>query len=200
MVRNLKNLKNVIAEDGREVNLRGHRVAVFAGSFDPFTVGHWDLVKRAATMFDSLYVVVAQNASKKNMFDAETRKAMVEDAVSGIPNVSVAVHDGLTVDFMKSVGARYLVRGIRNASDLDMEQAVAWNNKVIYGSADIETVFLMSAQEHLAVSSSVVRELLKCGCGKEKSLAERKNLLSKFVPKDIVRMLLIAFRKNYETI
>ena len=200
MVRNLKNLKNVIAEDGREVNLRGHRVAVFAGSFDPFTVGHLDLVKRAATMFDSLYVVVAQNASKKNMFDAETRKAMVEDAVSGIPNVSVAVHDGLTVDFMKSVGARYLVRGIRNASDLDMEQAVAWNNKVIYGSDDIETVFLMSAQEHLAVSSSVVRELLKCGCGKEKSLAERKNLLSKFVPKDIVRMLLIAFRKNYETI
>lgn len=200
MVRNLKNLKNVIAEDGREVNLRGHRVAVFAGSFDPFTVGHLDLVKRAATMFDSLYVVVAQNASKKNMFDAETRKAMVEEAVSGIPNVSVAVHDGLTVDFMKSVGARYLVRGIRNASDLDMEQAVAWNNKVIYGSADIETVFLMSAQEHLAVSSSVVRELLKCGCGKEKSLAERKNLLSKFVPKDIVRMLLIAFRKNYETI
>ena len=200
MVRNLKKLKNAIAEDGREVNLRGHRVAVFVGSFDPFTVGHLDLVKRAATMFDSLYVVVAQNASKKNMFDAETRKAMVEEAVSGIPNVSVAVHDGLTVDFMKFVGARYLVRGIRNASDLDMEQAVAWNNKVIYGSDDIETVFLMSAQEHLAVSSSVVRELLKCGCGKEKSLAERKNLLSKFVPKDIVRMLLIAFRKNYETI
>ncbi|MBR2091448.1 MAG: pantetheine-phosphate adenylyltransferase [Fibrobacter sp.] len=200
MVRNLKTLKNAIAENGREVNLRGHRMAVFAGSFDPFTVGHLDLVKRAATMFDSLYVVVAQNASKKNMFDAETRKAMVEEAVSGIPNVSVAVHDGLTVDFMKSVGARYLVRGIRNASDLDMEQAVAWNNKVIYGSDDIETVFLMSAQEHLAVSSSVVRELLKCGCGKEKSLAERKNLLSKFVPKNIVRMLLIAFRKNYETI
>ena len=200
MVRNLKTLKNAVAENGREVNLRGHRVAVFAGSFDPFTVGHLDLVKRAATMFDSLYVVVAQNASKKNMLDAETRKAMVEEAVSGIPNVSVAVHDGLTVDFMKSVGARYLVRGIRNASDLDMEQAVAWNNKVIYGSDDIETVFLMSAQEHLAVSSSVVRELLKCGCGKEKSLAERKNLLSKFVPKDIVRMLLIAFRKNYETI
>ena len=200
MVRNLKTLKNAIAENGREVNLRGHRVAVFAGSFDPFTVGHLDLVKRAATMFDSLYVVVAQNASKKNMFDAETRKAMVEEAVSGIANVAVAVHDGLTVDFMKSVGARYLVRGIRNASDLDMEQAVAWNNKVIYGSDDIETVFLMSAQEHLAVSSSVVRELLKCGCGKEKSLAERKNLLSKFVPKNIVRMLLIAFRKNYETI
>ena len=198
MVRNLNTLKNAVAENERDVNRRGLRVAVFAGSFDPITVGHLDLVKRAAMMFDSLFVVVAQNASKKNMFDAETRKTMVEEAVSGIPNVSVAVHDGLTVDFMKSVNARYLVRGIRNASDLDAEQAVAWNNKVIYGVGDIETVFLMSAQEHLAVSSSLVRELLKCG--KEKSLAERKNLLSKFVPKNIVRMLLIAYRKTYETL
>ncbi len=198
MVRNLKKHKNAVAENERDVNRRGLRVAVFAGSFDPITVGHLDLVKRAAMMFDSLFVVVAQNASKKNMFDAETRKAMVEEAVSGIPNVSVAVHDGLTVDFMKSVNARYLVRGIRNASDLDAEQAVAWNNKVIYGVGDIETVFLMSAQEHLAVSSSLVRELIKCG--KEKSLAERKNLLSKFVPKNIVRMLLIAYRKTYETL
>ena len=198
MVRNLKKHKNAVADNERDVNRRGLRVAVFAGSFDPITVGHLDLVKRAAKMFDSLFVVVAQNASKKNMFDAETRKAMVEEAVSGIPNVSVAVHDGLTVDFMKSVNARYLVRGIRNASDLDAEQAVAWNNKVIYGVGDIETVFLMSAQEHLAVSSSLVRELLKCG--KQKSLAERKNLLSKFVPKNIVRMLLIAYRKTYETL
>ena len=194
----MNTLKNAVAENERDVNRRGLRVAVFAGSFDPITVGHLDLVKRAAMMFDSLFVVVAQNASKKNMFDAETRKTMVEEAVSGIPNVSVAVHDGLTVDFMKSVNARYLVRGIRNASDLDAEQAVAWNNKVIYGVGDIETVFLMSAQEHLAVSSSLVRELLKCG--KQKSLAERKNLLSKFVPKNIVRMLLIAYRKTYETL
>ena len=198
MVRNLNTHKNAVAENERDVNRRGLRVAVFVGSFDPITIGHLDLVKRAAMMFDSLFVVVAQNASKKNMFDAETRKAMVEVAVSGIPNVSVAVHDGLTVDFMKSVNARYLVRGIRNASDLDAEQAVAWNNRVIYGVGDIETVFLMSAQEHLAVSSSLVRELLKCG--KEKSLAERKNLLSKFVPKNIVRMLLIAYRKTYETL
>jgi len=191
--------KNCVSlEASNNAGCRESCVAVFAGSFDPFTIGHLDIVKRAAKMFDTLFVVVAQNASKKNMFDAETRCEMVEEAVSGIPNVSVAVHDGLTVDFMKSVGARYLVRGIRNASDLDAEQAVAWNNKVLYD--EVETVFLMSAQEHLAVSSSVVRELLKCGCGKEKSLAERKNLLSKFVPKDIVRMLLIAFRKNYETI
>lgn len=177
---------------------RESRVAVFAGSFDPFTIGHLDIVKRAAKMFDTLFVVVAQNASKKNMFDAKTRCEMVEASVSEIPNVRVAVHDGLTVDFMKSVGAHYLVRGIRNASDLDAEQAVAWNNKVLYDG--VETVFLMSAQEHLAVSSSVVRELLKCGCGKEIPHAERNAILSKFVPKNMVRLLLINFRKTYETI
>lgn len=172
------------------------RVAVFAGSFDPFTVGHLDLVKRAAELYDSLIVLVAQNASKKNLFNAETRKAMVEMAVSGISNASIALHEGLTVDFMKSVGARYLVRGIRNASDLDAEQAVAWNNKVLCN--DVETVLLFSAQEHLAVSSSVVRELLKCGAAK--SDAEQRAILSKYVPRNIVSMILKEFRKVYETV
>jgi len=193
MVWNSKAQKKSIVEDGC-----GRRVAVFAGSFDPFTVGHLDLVKRAAMMFDSLFVVVAQNASKKNLFDAETRAAMVEEAVSEIPNVSVAVHGGLTVDFMKTVGAHYLVRGIRNSSDLDAEQAVAWNNKVIYGNGDVETVLLLSAQEHLVVSSTLVRELLKCGAAK--SASEQKSLISKYVPKNMVSMLLKEFRKNYEAI
>ena len=193
MVWNSKAQKKSIVEDGC-----GRRVAVFAGSFDPFTVGHLDLVKRAAMMFDSLFVVVAQNASKKNLFDAETRAAMVEEAVSEIPNVSVAVHGGLTVDFMKTVGAHYLVRGIRNSSDLDAEQAVAWNNKVIYGDGDVETVLLLSAQEHLVVSSTLVRELLKCGAAK--SASEQKSLISKYVPKNMVSMLLKEFRKNYEAI
>lgn len=169
------------------------RVAVFAGSFDPFTIGHLDLVQRAAGLFDILFVVVAQNASKKNMFDAETRAALVEKAVETIPNVRVAVHDGLTVDFMKTVGARYLVRGIRNASDLDAEQAVAWNNKAL--NPDIETVFLMSAQEHLVVSSTVVRELLKCGVENVTNASGRKDILLHFVPKNIIPMLLKLYRK-----
>lgn len=186
-----KKQNRIVLEAGREC-----RVAVFAGSFDPFTVGHLDLVKRAAGMFDSLIVLVAQNANKKNLFDASVRKTMVEAAVSEIPNVKVAVYGGLTVDFMKSVGARYLVRGIRNASDLDAEQAVAWNNKVLYG--DVETVFLLSAQEHLVVSSSLVRELLQCGRGKDG--VEQKSILSKFVPKKMISMLLKEFRKVYETV
>lgn len=180
-------------EAGRE-----SRVAVFAGSFDPFTVGHYDLVKRAAGLFDSLTVVVAQNANKKNLFDAETRKAMVEAAVSDIPNVKVTVYGGLTVDFMKSEGAHYLVRGIRNAADLDAEQAVAWNNKVIYGVGEIETVLLLSAQEHLVVSSTLVRELLKCGANK--NATEQISLISKYVPENMVSMLLKEFRKVYEAV
>ncbi len=195
MVWKSKMQKSVVKDVCSEKNGE-RRVAVFAGSFDPFTVGHFDLVKRAAGIFDSLIVLVAQNASKKNLFDAETRKAMVEVAVSGIPNVSVAVHGGLTVDFMKNAGARYLVRGIRGAADLDAEQAVAWNNKVLCN--DVETVLLFSAQEHLAVSSSLVRELLKCGAAK--SDAEQKAILSKYVPKAMISKLLKEFRKVYETV
>ena len=150
--------------------------AVFAGSFDPFTLGHLDVVRRAAGLFDTLWVLVAQNSSKRNMFSAEQRKRLVEMAVQGIPNVKVSAFEGLTVDFMQQVGAQYLVRGIRNSADLDFEQSVAWNNKTLAGA---ESVFLLSAPEHLSVSSSVVRELLVSG-------VKKAAVLSKFVPKSII--------------
>ena len=110
----------------------------------------------------------------------------------------VKVHSGLTVDFMKSVGAHYLVRGIRNSADLEAEQAAAWNNKVIYGKGGVETVLLLSAQEHLVVSSTLVRELLKCGANR--SATEQKSLISKYVPKNMVSMLLKEYRKVYEAV
>ena len=199
MVLNSKTQKKTVVEDGRGAKSCERRVAVFAGSFDPFTVGHMDIVRRASNIFDELWVLLAVNASKKYLFDVATRVEMVRTAVAAIPNVKVDCFDGLTVNFMKTVGARYLVRGIRNASDLDAEQAVAWNNKAIYGgSGEIETVLLLSAQEHLVVSSTLVRELLKCGTAK--SAAEQKTLLSKFVPKNMVSMLLKEFRKIYETV
>lgn len=154
-----------------------NKIAVFAGSFDPFTLGHLDVVRRASALFDTLWVLVAQNSSKRNLFSAEERKSFVEKAVKELPNVQVASFEGLTVDYMKQVGARYLVRGIRNSSDLDFEQTVAWNNKALFG--DAESVFLLSAPEHLSVSSSVVRELLANG-------VKDAALLSKFVPEIII--------------
>jgi pantetheine-phosphate adenylyltransferase len=137
------------------------KIAVFAGSFDPFTLGHLDIVRRAASLFDELYVLLAVNASKKYYFDEATRAEMVRRAVAPFPNVKVDCYDGLTVDFAKRVGAKFLVRGIRGAADVEYEQTVAWNNKILY--PECETVFLSSAPEHLMVSSSVVRELLKAG-------------------------------------
>lgn len=153
------------------------RIAVFAGSFDPFTLGHLDVVRRASCLFDSLWILVAQNSAKKNMFSAEERKSIVEKSVAGLSNVKVDIFEGLTVDFMKQVQASYLVRGVRNAADLNFEQTVAWNNKALHG--EVETVLLLSAPEHLAISSSVVRELLLNG-------VRDCATLSKFVSPEIV--------------
>jgi pantetheine-phosphate adenylyltransferase len=161
------------------------KIAVFAGSFDPFTVGHLDIVKRASALFDGLYVLLAVNASKKYLFDEATRIDMVQKAVAQFSNVKVDCFDGLTVDFAKRVGAKYLVRGIRNAADVDYEQTVAWNNRVL--CPECETVFLSSAPEHLMVSSTVVRELLKAGIARDE---EGHKQLAKYVPEVIVSLLL----------
>ena len=160
------------------------KIAVFAGSFDPFTLGHLDIVRRAASLFDELYVLLAVNASKKYYFDEATRAEMVRKAVADIPNVKVDVYDGLTVNFMKRVGAKFLVRGIRGASDVEYEQTVAWNNKILY--PECETVFLSSAPEHLMVSSTVVRELLKAGIAND---GEGRAKLAKYVPADAIPLL-----------
>ena len=153
------------------------KIAVFAGSFDPFTLGHLDIVKRAAALFDELYVLLAVNASKKYLLSESARIEIVKKSVENIPNVKVESFDGLTVEFMKRVGAKFLVRGIRGSADVEYEQSVAWNNKVLYPES--ETIFLSSAPEHLNVSSTVVRELLKVGVAKG---ADGKKILAKYVP------------------
>ncbi|MDY6264489.1 MAG: pantetheine-phosphate adenylyltransferase [Fibrobacter sp.] len=163
------------------------KIAVFAGSFDPFTLGHLDIVRRAAALFDELYVLLAVNASKKYMFSESARIEMIRKAVAGVPNVKVESFDGLTVEFMKRIGAKFLVRGIRGSADVEYEQSVAWNNKVLY--PECETVFLSSAPEHLMVSSTVVRELLKVGiAGSE----EGRTKLAKYVHEDVLPLLITS--------
>ena len=153
------------------------KIAVFAGSFDPFTLGQLDIVKRASALFDELWVVIFENTSKKYMYDEGTRMQMIQKAVKGLKNVKVDCAAGLTVDYMKMVKATYLVRGIRGAADVEYEQSIAWNNKVLY--PECETIFLSSSPEHLNVSSTVVRELLKVGVAKG---ADGKKILAKYVP------------------
>ena len=110
---------------------------------------------------------------------------MVRKAVTEIPNVKVDAFDGLTVDFMKRVGAKFLVRGIRSSADVEYEQMVAWNNQALY--PECETVFLSSAPEHLMVSSTVVRELLKAGIAADEV---GKAKLAKYVPAVVVENIL----------
>lgn len=167
-----------------EKNVATSRVAVFAGSFDPFTLGHLDIAERACKLFDELWILLAVNTSKKYMLAGDCRESLVREAVAYLPNVKVASYEGLTVDFMKSVGAQFLVRGIRNGMDLDFEQSVSWNNKVLY--PDCETVLLSSKQEHLAISSTVVREIVKCGIA---DTAEGVETLKKFLPENVIRFI-----------
>lgn len=170
------------------VKKESSKIAVFAGSFDPFTTGHLDLVNRASKLFDQVWVLVAVNASKKCMFSEDVRGQMIQSAVQGLGNVGVAAYDGLTTDFMKAVGARFLLRGIRNAADFNYEQINAWNNGFLLDGC--ETVFLNCSQEHLAVSSTVVRELLKCGI--QRTASGRKKIL-RYVPKEILPILISEF-------
>ena len=137
------------------------RVAVFAGSFDPFTIGHKDVAERACTVFDKLIILIANNVNKKTYFSAEERVQFAKKAMVNFPQASVEIWDGLTVDYLQKNNIKFLVRGVRGASDLELEQAIAWNNaKLLPGT---ETVFLSSKPEHLGISSSFARELLKFG-------------------------------------
>ena len=137
------------------------RIAVFAGSFDPFTSAHLSIAKRASSLFDRIFIVVAQNVNKKSLFPVEVRMRFIQKAVAGLRNISVESYSGLTVDFAQKNAAKYLVRGIRSSAEFDAERNLAWNNRRL--ASEIETVFLQIEPEFADVSSSAVREVLKFG-------------------------------------
>lgn len=135
----------------------GQRTAVFAGSFDPFTIGHDDIVRRALRLFDRLYVVVAVNPEKRYMFTVDERLAAVRRLYAAEPRVSVAASGGMTADFAREVGARFIVRGVRSAIDFEYEKVEAEYNKRLGG---LETVLLYSRPDLAAVSSTAYRQLV----------------------------------------
>ena len=134
------------------------RIGVFPGSFDPFTKGHEDIVRRFVPLFDEVIVAIGENTSKKYMFTLESRKKQIESLFSSEPKVSVEVFHKLTVEFCKDKSAQYLLRGIRNAVDADYERAIAQMNAKI---SDVETLFLMCDPEYAAISSTIIREIKK---------------------------------------
>lgn len=136
------------------------RVALFAGTFDPFTKGHHALIKRALPLFDKIIIAIGNNSEKKCMFTIEERVAAIEKLYTEESRVEVKVYNCLTVDFAREIGATALLRGVRSIKDFEYERELADINLKIGG---IDTVLLISEAEHASVSSSVVRELIKYG-------------------------------------
>ena len=136
------------------------KIGLFTGSFDPITNGHLELIERASKLFDKLYVGIFYNPHKTGFLSIESRKKTVEKAVAHLKNVQViSSHDELVVDVARKLGVHVLVRGLRNAADLQYEASFDFYNHQLAG--DIETVYLHSRPEHVYISSSAVRELLK---------------------------------------
>lgn len=136
------------------------RIAIFPGSFDPFTVGHMSILKRGLELFDKVIVAIGYNEHKYSADDMQSRKALVEAAIGALERVEVMTYDGLTVDAAKRCGARFILRGIRNVADFEYERNMADINRQISG---IETVLLYSLPELSMISSSMVRELKRYG-------------------------------------
>ena len=131
--------------------------AIYPGSFDPFTNGHLDIVKKAAELFEEVYIIIGVNAKKRRVFDAEKIRMAVEEALEeiGIRNCKVLVHDGLVAEYAKNNSIKYMIRGLRNNMDYNYEENIAEVNKLI--NPDMEYVYFRA--ENVAVSSSMVKEL-----------------------------------------
>lgn len=137
------------------------KVAVFPGSFDPFTLAHKDLVDRALPLFDKVYIAIGVNSSKKGLLDFETRKAAIDELYTNQSKVIVDTFTGLTINYCKNVGANFILRGLRNATDLDFENAIAQNNLIL--APEIETYFLLARTGLAHISSTIVRDILANG-------------------------------------
>lgn len=137
------------------------RIAVFPGSFDPITVGHVDIIKRGLKIFDRIIVGIGSNAEKKYMFDLHKREAWVQQTFASESRISVVTYQGLTVDFCKKVNAGFILRGLRNSPDFEFEKAIAHMNGAI--SNGLETTFILTDLRLAAISSSIVRDIIRNG-------------------------------------
>ena len=148
------------------------QIAVFPGSFDPITRGHENIVRRSVGLFDEIILAIGQNTTKQSMFPLEKRKHWLEATFSDLQNVKIAVFEGLTVDFCREVGAKFLLRGLRNGGDFEYERTIAHMNKALY--PDLETVLMFTDPQFASVHSTVIREIVR-----------NKGDVSQFIPTQI---------------
>ena len=161
-------------------------VAVFPGAFDPVTNGHLDIIRRASRMFDRVIVGVGHNPEKRELFSTEERVGMLSSELGDLPNVEVQTYEGLTMEFVRSVGGGVILRGIRDAVDLRSELQAANTNLIVGG---VETVFLMTSEQYALTSSTLIKQIVELGGHGAKELtrlvpnAVYKKLLQKFPSK-----------------
>jgi len=137
------------------------KIAVFPASFDPITKGHEEIARRALPLFDKIIMAVGVNSQKKTLFSLAQRKKWLEAVFEDEPRITVDTFEGLTADYCNKIGAKYLIRGLRNASDFDYEKTISQLNHII--GEGIETIFFISLPEYSHISSTIVREIIKGG-------------------------------------
>lgn len=159
--------------------------AIYPGSFDPVTLGHLDIIKRASKIFDELIVGVLNNNSKSPLFSVEKRVKMLNDVVKDLPNVKVMSFEGLLVDFATKVDAQIIVRGLRAVTDFEYELQMSQTNTVL--NENVDTIFFTTSLEYAYLSSSTVREAAYFGAD-----------ISKFVPESVVQQVYDKFKERGE--
>lgn len=144
------------------------KIALFPGTFDPFTLGHLDIVNRGLNMFDEVVVAIGVNTGKKHMFSLKQREQWIKEIFENEPRVRVASYEGLTAKYAEQIGAQFILRGLRTNQDFTYEKQIAYVNEDM--SPTINSVFLMSHQTNATVSSTIVRDLIQFGGDYEKYL------------------------------
>ncbi|WP_421918135.1 pantetheine-phosphate adenylyltransferase [Marinifilum sp.] len=137
------------------------RIAIFPGSFDPFTIGHESIVSRALPLFDKITIAIGYNSEKKQFFPIEKRILWIKEAFHNNPKIEVETFSGLTVEYCKSKNAHFILRGLRTAADFEYERAIAQINKKM--AYDLESIFLLTTPEHTMITSTIVRDIIRHG-------------------------------------
>jgi len=137
------------------------KIAVFPGSFDPFTIGHESIVRRALPLFDEIIIAIGYNSTKSGFFSLEKREYWIQQVFEEETKIRVAKYEGLTVDFCKQQDASYILRGLRTSSDFEFERGIGQMNKKLF--PEIETIFYLTKPENTPISSSIVRDIFKHG-------------------------------------
>lgn len=137
------------------------KIAIFPGSFDPITVGHESIVRRALSLFDEIIISIGKNTNKSDFFSLEKRMEWINTVFKDEPKIKVQSYAELTVEFCKKVGARYILRGVRTSSDFEYERAIGQMNRAM--NSEIETIFLLTQPEHSYITSTIVRDVIRHG-------------------------------------